>query len=205
MTAAETLKSCNISTVEQLINKIDAVVEIMKDDAKRICISKKIAVVDFDFAFSVSAEATLKTIEKGAKLQGVKRFLNCQNIDIAVNWLLQRIVANIKNTYDKRYKMHFENNGTCEINDYTSKYTIDKQIETEIEKMKKIDKEKIKQGLKKVWKEVDHDDFDIADFVELCEKHGFNAEEILGFKPIVNAQIKTQQVESGRSQLFFDF
>ena len=62
--------------------------------------------------------------------------------------------------------------------------------------IQKLDKSIIKKGLYKVWQEAIYDkDFDYIDFTELCEKYGFEADEVVGSH--VSTQIQFKKCRSG--------
>lgn len=207
-TLVDVLKnSSKIKSVNDLVDNIDLIAELAKDDIARIARAKGKFFPDFDFAFSSGLEMLKTTLGK-TKIpkKTVAKFLKCENVENAANWLVARLLNNMLNiTTNESYKMYecpkfgeMHESITSSRNDY-------EELEMELE-LSKIDKQQIKNGLKKVWENATFDmDFDLQDFELLCNKYGFKSSEILGYDPYELPVLKSEPTESGHSQLILFF
>lgn len=205
-TINDILQNSKIKSVNDLIANIDAVAELAKDDIARIAKAKKIYFTDFDFAYKSGIEMLKNTLQKSKIPRAASKFLKCENIENAVKWLLARLLNNMKNaTTNPNYKTYccpefgeLHENIASSKNDY-------EELEMELE-LSKIDKQQIKNGLKKVWENATFDmDFDLQDFELLCNKYGFKSSEILGYDPYELPVLKSELTGSGHSQLVLFF
>ena len=72
--------------------------------------------------------------------------------------------------------------------------------------LKKIDRETIKNGLKKVWEDATGDmDFDLQDFEELCTKYGFRPLDVLIYNPYILPQMSKKACNNANYQLVLVF
>jgi len=207
-TLVDVLKnSRKVKSVNDLVANIDAVADLARDDVARIARAKGKFFTDFDFAFASGLEMLKTTLAK-TKIpkKTVAKFLKCENVENAANWLVARLLNNMLNiTTNESYKMYecpkfgeMHESITSSRNDY-------EELEMELE-LSKIDKQQIKSGLKKVWLDAVTDmDFDLQDFELLCNKYGFESTEVLGYDPHELPVIKSEQAESGHSQLVLFF
>lgn len=79
-----------------------------------------------------------------------------------------------------------------------------KHVEIEND-LKKMDKETLKNGLKKAWNDEIGDDFDIFDFEKLCQDFNFNPADVLGYDPREVPEFTTHAVTGRHQQLAFVF
>ena len=206
MKLVEILRHNNkIKTVDDLLINFDAIIELAKDDIQRISKSKKIYIADFDFAYK-NAVQILKSQLKKKHLSSVRSFLEYKNIENAIKWFIQRLLNNMRNiTTNKKYKLFFTANFTKLHENIEIEYDYEKTLEKL--DLQKMNRNIIKNGLKRVWNESKFDnDFDLDDMKYLCEKFGFVIDDIV-VKNMLNTLNfkKEQQVESGNSQLVFVF
>ena len=206
MYAAEILqKSKMIKTVEDIYLNFDLISDLIKEDVLKICKSKNENFADFDASFAASVRQTKLTLSK-KHLKAIKKFYNCKNVKNAVNFLIQRIINNMKNAGNLKHKFAFNPPKFGELHENIASSKDDfEALEMELE-LQKIDKTEIKNGLKKVWENAVTDMyFDLEDFEILCNKNGFESVEVLGYDPYELPNIKTEQTESGYSQLVLFF
>ena len=96
-TLVESLReSRKINNVNDLLSNYDAVVELAKEDVKKIATAKKIFFADFDATFSTATKMLKNTLNK-KHLKAIKKFLICENIDDAVQFIVARLLNNMKN------------------------------------------------------------------------------------------------------------
>lgn len=207
-TLIDILQNSNkIKSVNDLVSNIDLIAELAKDDIARIARAKGKFFPDFDFAFSSGLEMLKTTLAK-TKIpkKTVAKFLKCENVENAANWLVARLLNNMLNiTTNESYKM-YECPKFGEMHEsITSNKNELEELEMELE-LSKLSKDEIKNGLKKVWEDATFDmDFDIQDFELLCKKYGFKAKEILGYDPYELPVLKSELTGSGHSQLVLFF
>lgn len=200
-----TALSVKYSTIGLVLTNLEVVVEAIKEEVLEISIAagKKTNFHprDFDDAFAAAARVLNGSLAKN-HLTGTKR---CRSLNgsAGIRWIRQRLVSSVKNHLTNEKDKNFVPNHT-EFNDSYTAFDFDsanqiKQFEIESD-LGKIDRGEIERGLRFVWTEAIIDpDFDWLDFVELCEKYGFNATEISKSKS------KAEIDSAGFAQLFFDF
>ena len=185
-----------LKTVQDLVNNIDLVTDIVKDDVYKIAKSKQIYFADFDFTYGCAVEILRKQLSK-IHLKGIKKFfLNCNNLENGLKWLISRILNNMRNIRTNPNFKLFVNLriSNFEYEVYEDNDDFERMIQ--ILDIQKLDKSIIKKGLYKVWQEAIYDkDFDYIDFTELCEKYGFEADEVVGSH--VSTQIQFKKCRSG--------
>ena len=132
-------------------------------------------------------------------------FFDLQNDNIMIlNKIKSRIVNNIRNYFSPFRKINY-----TQFNDYLyvteDLYDTFEKIVLEID-LKKIDRETIKIGLKKVWEDAVGDiDFDLQDFEELCKKFGFRPLDVLIYNPYILPQMSKKACNNGDYQLVLVF
>ena len=203
MQLVEILSHSNkIKTVDDLLNHFDSVVELAREDIYKIAKSKRLLFNDFDFTFSCAVEI-LKNQLKKKHLKAIDRFLKCKNIESAINWLIGRILNNMRNNINKRYSQY------CfpqVIQLYEVLEEAEKDEAIEVPNLENIDKFILKKGLTQLWKESIFDmDFMYKDMQYLCEKVKLNIDEIIPPETMNLPKFKKEQAESGNSQLVFVF
>jgi hypothetical protein len=192
-------------TISLVMAHLDFITESIRDEVFEISIasgkSTNFHPRDFDDAYT-SAVRVLKGSLAKDHLAGTKRCKE-SSASAAIRWIRQRLISSVKNHLTNEKDKNFIPNHT-EYNDSYTAFDFDsanqiKQFEIESD-LKKIDRDEIERGLRLVWTEAltDHD-FDWLDFVGLCEKYDFDANEISKSKS------KAEIDSAGFSQLVFDF
>ena len=168
-----------LETVQNLVDNIDLVTDIIKDDVYKIAKSKRIYFYDFDFTYGCSVEIIKEQLLK-KHLQGIQRFFNFDNLENGLKWFISRILNNMRNiTTNTNFKLFINLKiSNFEYKVYADNDDFEKMIQ--ILDIQKLDKLIIKKGLSKVWQEARYDkDFDYIDFTELCQKYGFEADDVV--------------------------
>ena len=208
MAAEIVLKMDKIKNVDDMMDNYYSLIFILKEELENVivrlgyCIKK-----DIEYAIKLAAEHTYKTLQK-RHLKGTQRFFKYgTNVEKATKFLFQRLVANVRNTHDKRYKksLYFE----CEqheATDYICAYDEREKIEREIEieKIKNFPRQRRIEVIRKVWKDAVFDfDFDGEDLSNICKLANVPIHEIL--KDEVKLKIKVEKIKSGYMQTCFVF
>ena len=205
-TLTDILQNSKIKNVDDLIQNLNAVAELAREDVARIAKAQRLYFADFDSTYTTAVQMFENTIIK-RHLEAIKRFIRCNNLENAVHWLIARLLNNMVNiTTNQKYNLYaspkfrdFDKNSFYDNNEL-------KKIEDELT-LEKLDKQTIKIGLKKVWEDAISDkEFDLQDFEDLCCKYGFEMMAVLGYDPNKAPVVKIEKTESGHSQfvLFFD-
>lgn len=186
-----------LETVQNLVDNIDLVTDIIKDDVYKIAKSKRIYFYDFDFTYGCSVEIIKEQLLK-KHLQGIQRFFNFDNLENGLKWFISRILNNMRNiTTNTNFKLFINlkiSNFEYEV--YADNDDFEKMIQ--ILDIQKLDKLIIKKGLSKVWQEARYDkDFDYIDFTELCQKYGFEADDVV--ESHASTQIKFKKYQVGKN------
>ena len=208
MFAKEILDKSNIKSMDDFFSNLCAVAEILKEDVRRVLASEGKIFKNFNEKFSLSLSHTLDTIQK-QDLKGVKRFLQSSTISQATAWLLQRLVANIKNQADPKYKTlyspAFEISFPKEYYYRTADYREEIEKEILLEELHKMPKHELINALKKIWEEAKYTEgFDAKDIKELCEKYDINIYDVIPEKEFQAPNIvKKTDPKTGREYLYF--
>jgi len=205
------LSSKKIKVANDVLNNLDVVLEVAREDVKRVAQKEELYFEDFDFFFGIAKNNLLKTAKK-AHLKAIKKLNKCQDIEYLSKWLVSRLLNTMVNVstnikylnYLPSYKIRLyyeEEQATLELNDKNFAYIL---AEEDVKKILKYDRNKIKIGLKKVWDDAIGDkEFDLQDFHDLCSKYGFEMCDVLEYDPKQVPVMKIEHTESGRSQLFW--
>lgn len=191
----------SIETVDEVIQRLESIFDLIREDVYNVIRSRGWYFRDFDGIYSEACEMLSKTLLK-CHLTAVKMFYQSKNPEIAIRWIIQRIVSNIRNVgFDSRYKncvfMKFN-----ELHEILMPIPVDLEIEIMYEDLYRLDRLTLLQGLQKVWEEALEDfEFDEIDFQELCEKFGFKVEEVMGNTLL----LKAEQAAGGHRQLVLMF
>lgn len=196
------MEGVELEITDGLVENIDVVFVSIEDDVKRIVTKNRWRFKDFDDVYRLASEMTAKTLAK-RHLTSVKRFYEYSDTDMAVQWIIRRIISNMRNVgFDSRYK---KNNSIelKELYEMLTPRTLDIETLIVFDDLYKVDKPILLRGLRKVWEDAQEDfDFDEIDFEELCEKFGFTINEVMGESIL----LKCEQTTGGHRQLvlFFD-
>ncbi|MCT7550924.1 hypothetical protein N5U04_06685 [Aliarcobacter butzleri] len=187
--------------INELQNPESWIYELMKDDAISLFLNTGGFLntgITNDDLYKLGVDTTIKQISKRCF------FSEIEDYDLILKKIKSRIVNNIRN-----YFSPLRRNSYLNINKYL--LTIEEETEPfdrildEIDLMK-IDKETIKNGLSKVWKNAITDsDFDIVDFEELCSKFQFQLNEVLGYAPNIIPLMTKESCNNGNYQLVLIF
>lgn len=197
--------SNKIKTVDDLLNHFDLVIELARDDILKITKSKRLLFSDFDFTFGEAVKILNNQLKK-KYLKGVKRFLLYQNIENAIQWIITRVIANMRNigTIDNRYKLYCTPSFGPLHNNITLNNFYDELIE--LIELEKLDRNILKKGLQTLWKNsIYEDDFDYYDMEYLCNKYGIEITEIIETEAICLQKYKIEQAENSYFQLVIVF
>ena len=201
MQLAVILSHCNkIKTIDDLLNLIDLILELAREDVYKIAKSKRIIFSDFDFTYNEAIEILKSQLQK-SHLKGISKFLKCENIDSAINWIIGRVLNNMRNISTNSKFKCFCAPSFKQLNE-NIKSNYDYETVLELIDLKKFDSQTIMTGLKKVWSEVKYDqDFDHEDFEELCCKFGYTSNEVVGSHAFEEPKLSKYEVETGQFQL----
>jgi len=205
MKLVEILSHSNkLQTVDNLLNHLDLVFDLAKDDIYKIVKSKGLQFGDFDFTYADAVEMLRCQLQK-SHLKGISRFLECENIASAVSWLITRIVANMRNiTCNVKYRL-FCSPSFGQLHE-NIKSNDELEAVLELMELERFDKETIKKGLQTIWKNsMLEEDFDYFDMEYLCKKFGFEVSLIVGTEAINLQKYKKEQTQSGQVQLMMVF
>lgn len=195
------IKNCNkIVNVNDVLNNLDLIIDIAKDDVLKITKSKGISFPDFDFAYNDGVKQLKNQLTKN-HLRAIKRFFECDSLENALKWIISRIINNAVNiSTNKKYKLYTAPQFSILHENIESSYDIDMLLLND--DLMKFDKNTLKMGLKKVWEDSKYDqDFDYEDFEELCCKFGFNANEVVGSHIFEEPKLSKHEVGIGQFQL----
>lgn len=185
-----------------LINNIDSILEILKNDILKFSHLKKVYFTDFDFTFSQATMIFKNQITK-IHLRGIKKFLNENDIEKSIKWLFSRIFnLMISLITNKKLKLYCVP-ALIEFNEnIKSNYNLGKVfVELELER---FDKDTLKNGLKIIWKNsIFEEDFDYFDIEYLCKKFELDVSEIVDTQTIYMQKYDKEKVENGKFQLIF--
>ena len=201
MQLAVILSHCNkIKTIDDLLNLLDLILELAREDVFKIAKSKRIVFSDFDFTFSCAVEILKKQLKK-KHLKAIDRFFKYENINSAINWLIGRVLNNMRNISTNSKFKCFCAPSFKQLNE-NIKSNYDYETVLELMDLKRFDSQTIMTGLKKVWSEVKYDqDFDHEDFEELCCKFGYTSNEVVGSHAFEEPKLSKYEVETGQFQL----
>ena len=183
MQLVQIISQSKIKNVNDLLNNIDSIVELARDDIYKIAKSKRLLFSDFDFAYGDAVEMLKGQLQK-SHLKGISRFLKCENIANAVSWLIERLLNNMRNiTTNQKYKLYCAPSFGQLHENIKSNDEIEEVLE--LMELEKFDKDTIKKGLQTIWKNSMLDeDFDYLDMEYLCKKFGFEVSQIVGTEAI---------------------
>lgn len=205
MELVEIINHCyKIKTIDDILLYYDEVIDLAKDDVKKIAEAKRLFFYDFDYVYKVAAGILKKQLSK-THLRAIKALYTCDNLDQVLAWLVSRLLNNSRNiSHNARYSEYVN------IQEYFHETIahIDSNIELEImiDEIEKLCPKSIKEGLNKLYFDVVFDkDFDLEDFEKLCNKYNFESKDVLGFHPRERPNMAVELTESGNSQLVLLF
>ena len=152
-----------------------------------------------DDLYKLGFDTTIKQIIK-------RHFFNLEKKDnvLIINKIKSRIVNNIRNFFSPSRKINYL--GIEQYFYQTEEYNQSFERIIDELNLQKIDKEIIKVGLTKVWKDALTDTtFDIMDFEELCKRFQFDLNEILGYDHKIIPLMAKESCNNGNYQLVFIF
>lgn len=177
-----------------LSSDLNLIIDIIKEDIFQISRSQRLYFKDFDFTYSESVKILKQQLSK-KHLRGIKRFLECKNLENSIRWLISRLLNNMRNLTTNRKYLMFCNPAIIEMNEeiYYENHDFLNMINNL--ELQKLDKITIKNGLIKLWKESVYDkEFDYIDFSKLCTKYGFEADDVVGSHASTQIKFKKHQI-----------
>ncbi|WOE70140.1 hypothetical protein RZR97_00830 [Hydrogenimonas thermophila] len=205
--AAELIASMrNINNAEDIMHNYDDVTFLLKEELEKVIIKLGYCMhKDVEFALKLSIEHTYATLQK-KNLQATQKFFNYDtDVKKAIRFLFQRLIANVRNTHDRRYKksLFFE----CEQYEATEylcmhdeRHAIEQEIE--LEKIINLPKNKRIKAVKKAWEDARYDlEFNGDDLHHICRLADVSVLEVLNDE--VEAELKAEKTKLGHQQLFF--
>lgn len=196
----EIVKKCKkVNSVDDLVNHLDWLIELAREDVFNITKSKKIYFSDFDYFFN-EAVLLLKNQLKKTHLRAVNNFFKNGIFENALKWIISRIINNMKNiSTNPRYKLYLD----LKIEELNEHITGINEIEKIIieESLKKLNYKLIKNQILELINNMHHsDEFDNFDLKYLIEK--FNVKLDTEYQKL---NIKTENINGNNLQLIFDF
>ncbi len=204
MQLVQIISQSKIKNVNDLLNNIDSIVELARDDIYKIAKSKRLLFSDFDFAYGDAVEMLKGQLQK-SHLKGISRFLKCENIANAVSWLIERLLNNMRNiTTNQKYKLYCAPSFGQLHENIKSNDEIEAVLE--LMELEKFDRDILKKGLQTIWKNsMFEEDFDYFDMEYLCKKFDLTIKDVFGTDDLVKLNLKKEQTESSHSQLVLVF
>lgn len=198
-------ESQRVNNIDDVINNLDCISEVLKEDVMKIAKSKRIYFPDFDFFYRLSIN-TLKNQLSKKHLKAIKRFYECENLEIAIKFIIERLLNNMKNlSTNRRYKDFIEIklvNYEIDIADEAN--CIDTLMV--YEDLKRISKDEIVSGLKRLWTQSRYDaDFELQDIQDLCKKFNIKEADVIKEEELNQPKLVGEQVANGHSQLTLIF
>ena len=204
-TADIIVNSPKFTKVEDLFLNFDLISDLLKEDVLKICTSKNIFFSDFEASFKVSVAQTRETLTK-KHLRAIKRFFGCKNLKTAIDFLVSRLLNNMRNANAEKHNFAFKAPKFTDVEDYNINKSYDIDTEIELENLQKADKDILKEGLKKVWSESKFDaDFDLQDLKDLCAKYKISLYDVIDEKELELPNLGTLRLDNGLKQGFFVF
>lgn len=177
------------------------VADLLYDAIELFAIRTGIRTTRYADAYPLAAEMTIGSFAK-PHLSGICRFEQLP-VEAALRWVKSRLLSNLKtvltNPKSKYWLGHADREQAAAEHVMFGNVNQIKQFEIESD-LGRIARDEMEKGLNLVWAEAltDHE-FDWLDFVDLCEKYGFDANEISKSKSKGEIDI------SGFAQLVLDF
>lgn len=192
---------------EDLLKHLDAILDISKNDVRRLAGFCDKFFADFDWSYRLACDEIKLTLSK-TSLSAFKRILSCGDLEKAAGWLISRLLNNMVNlTVDTRYKRCVDMRSISIVNNEDKIYGEDETLKNlEIEdSIEKLSEDELKAGLKKAYNNGINGSLDLSEVEELCWKYNLNLTEILGYDPYEAPEMGQEQAKSGNSQLVLIF
>lgn len=195
--------SKKIKSIDDLINNLDLVIEVAKEDVLKMASSRKLYFHDFDYSYSQAANI-LKSQLKKKHLKAINKFYKCEVLGNAIKWLISRLLNNMVNiTTNKKYKLYSPHKVMLINEDTKEDFDSFKLIETL--DFNRLDKNILLKGLRQIWSEsLLTNDFDKNDLKILCDKCNIQINEVIDNKIEVFIK-KGDQAGSCNFQLVLNF
>lgn len=133
---------------------------------------------------------------------GKKFFFDFYNDDnvVIISKINSRIKNNIINYFSTARKVNYSQ-FIDSIYPKEDTYDLFEEIILEVD-LKKVDRESIKNGLKKIWEDSTEDmGFNLIDFQDLCNKFGFDPIDVLIYDPWIVPQMSKESCNNSDYQL----
>lgn len=201
--SSKILKNCKkIETQNDWFKKIDAILEISREDVFRLITSQPDKyVADFDFFFGQACAMFKETIVKQDLRKNIEIF-EANNLEEfayhVVSRLKNLIISLGTNPNYKRSALNVFRADYAEAQSFQeNQFLKNLEIEDFLQKQPTL---KIKEGLKKAWEDGIFDDFGDFEFRQLCAKFDFTAEQILGYNPNDLPEMELKTTKNGKKQ-----
>jgi len=196
-----------ISSTNDIFQNIDIILDLAKDDVQAIAKSKNIFFHDFEYFYKLASENLKEQLNK-KYLIGICKLKKEENVEKAIKWLVSRILNNMRNiSTNPKYRNYQEIRLVYEFDEDTIMNDKDElELLLEREDLKRVDKNTLKSGLKKVWIDLKYEmDFDKFDFEELCNRYNVEPEDIIDREELKQEKFIYEQTNNGNKQLLLDF
>ena len=205
---------------ENYTNLLYAISEIILEDIEKCCISLNYQIRDFGQIYAQVVQYTIDSIlkvqqnlefyKKEQKYKSTLYFLSETDTFKKTKWFFQRLVSNIRNSYDERYKsLYFNFTGYTDFKFVKTDNELDKilnEIENEqrLKELKKLDKDKLNKLLRIAWKRLKTDmEVDNTDFVNFCRKFDVDGKKIIAEEGDI--KFGKTKTKGGHNQLCWQF
>ena len=178
-------------TPRDLIDNIDFVLDVLRDDIERFALKTGKNTSRFYDAFSASARMTIGSLNKDT-LSGTCRFMKLPGA-IALRWFKSRLLNNVVTSMNNKNSKEFLGRLDCE--EWETVTFGDAESEAEIDR---LNKNQIAHGLREMWL----DGADIGELKYLANKLNINLESIIGESKTPILVVKN---ENSHNQMAFDF
>jgi len=93
------IQSGKIKTINDIMNHIDLVSDLLKEDVEQILKSKGLVTNEFDAFFADGLKKLKHALMDKKYLRGVKRFFRCDSVENALKLFLMKLTSNVRNEY----------------------------------------------------------------------------------------------------------
>ena len=219
-TAASLVKNISGIKKENYTNLLYDISQIILEEVEKCCISLNYQIRDFGQVYGQVVDYTIESIKKvqqnldfykkEQKYKSTLYFLSDIDTFKKTKWFFQRLVSNIRNSYDERYKsLYFNFKGYMDfkyvkVDNEFNKILNELENEERIKELKKLDKDKLNQLLTIAWKKLRTDrEVDNTDFINFCKKFNIDGKKIIDEEGDI--KFGKTQTKAGHDQLCWLF
>lgn len=95
-------KSPRLLFVEDILRNLDAIIELARDDVRRVARSRAKYFAVFDSTFAIASHMIKETLQK-LHLKAIRRILSCRKIKEFANWIVSRLLNYMQNITQKLF------------------------------------------------------------------------------------------------------